>query len=268
MSDQEPSISADEHLLIKAQAACPKHQPNGEPCLPLDLHIHRGELIFLLGEEPEALRAYLRILAAVEPISRGEILLGDAIGDAPFSLPWQQLRQSLGYVDHAIPLLSVLSGLDNLKLAAHYHQQDDEQTIALREQALLGAMQGQMDHSLLPAYMTPLQQRHLSIARALMLCPKALFAHNPFFGLSRPARQRLADFLLQRVPQLFPEISLIISTDDPELVHHYAGQVLFHSRSGWFSFHNWEDFVSSPEDVVRYYIHQQRAQRDIFSEAQ
>ncbi len=230
---------------------------------PLDCVLAKGDCLFMLAEDMELAGSYLRMLAAVVRPEYGEMrFFGQAEAGMDEEV-WQALRRKIGYVDHAIPLLSVLSGIDNVKLPARYHRLGDEEAIGRRARELLEAIDYRADHAVLPAYMSELQRRHLSIVRALMLEPQLLFLNDPFAGLGSTQQRMIAEFLLGQVRQ--GRIGLLLSTDNPQLVHEYAGAVLFCSEQAMLLFDSWQQFHDSTNEQVRDYIGQQRRRCDIFN---
>lgn len=229
-------------ILLETSAAVPD---GDEPLAPLDLSLSAGETLFLLGPDRQQLLYYLRMLAGVDAPLAGGV-------ERRFEESFAGER--LAFVDCAIPLLSILSGRDNLRLPMHYHGQRERAVVDARVDALLGAIDYPADHDALPAYMPLLQQRHLLLARALMVRPELLLVADPFTGLSADERLMIVEFLKQQNGQ---GVTLVVSTDQAELAYRYSDAIVFVGGGHCYCFHDWQAMVEcQAPDVVAYVSHQ------------
>ena len=79
---------------------------------------------------------------------------------------------AIAYLYHNSALLSVLNGIDNVKVPALYHQLASTTQIDKEVHRLVGEFEYGANHLILPAFMSPLQRQHLLIVRAIMLNPR------------------------------------------------------------------------------------------------
>jgi len=218
-------------ILIRAKAAIP-FADNPEDFPPLTYDIYPAQLTCFLGARFSILNRYLRLLAGIEKTYSGEVL--------HFLCPFQSHFPHVAYLNCHSTLLSVLSGIENVKLPALYHQLGTREKVESKAFELLNEMQYGADHSILPAFMSMLQKRHLLIARAIMLEPKVLFIENPFTGLELAEMAILADYLASLVKQ--KNITVITSNAHLDFVEHYAQQIIYVTEQAFHFFTHWHTF--------------------------
>lgn len=221
--------------LICAQAAVPYCED--KPFLPaLTCQINAASLVCFLGQRFRTLNIYLQMLAGlIEPESGAvEHFVEPQVTPAHSHFP------GIAYLDYNSALLSVLNGLENVKLPALYHQLGTRQQIDDQAQALLNELQYDANHKVLPAFMTMLQKRHLLIARALMLKPQVLFIENPFAGLELEEATILGQYLTTLVKN--KNITLVTSNANLDFVEHYGEQIIYATDQDFQFFQQWQDF--------------------------
>ena len=199
----------------------------------LSCTIRTGEINCFLGLHHSMIEPYLYVLAGIEPPASGAIKLMDYQEDPSL------VRQKIGFVLQGGPLLSVINGIENLKLAARYHQLGDEQSLDQKAPELLAEIPHKKDHTALPSYMSKLLHRHIAIARPLMLDPEVLILDNPFEGLSYYDKDVVAKFIVKM--SIKHHIALIISTDDLSFTQQYADQIFYFEKDRAQAFNNWQD---------------------------
>ncbi len=234
-------------ILISASKACPVSQ-NKQPLASLSCDISSGTVIFLVGLQHSITLPYMHMLAGIEIAGSGQVtLLGNNCLDMT-STQKQLLRQQVGFVMQGGPLLSVLNGVENLKLAAHYHQTGDEQFIQQKAELLLADMPEEFDNLLLPTYMTKLQRRLLAIARPLMLNLQILFLDNPFEGLGHHDKVVVSRYISNLAKN--SSITLVINSDDLYFAHSHANQIIFCDYDETIVFNSWQDFYDSKRETI------------------
>lgn len=221
--------------LICAHAAIPCCDSK-QVLLPLTCQISTGSLVCFLGQRFRTLNIYLQMLAGLTEPESGvvEHFVEPQVTPAHSHFP------GIAYLDYNSALLSVLNGLENVKLPALYHQLGTRQQIESQAQALLHELQYDANHKLLPAFMTMLQKRHLLIARALMLKPQVLFIENPFAGLELEEAAILGQYLATLVKN--KNITLVTSNANLDFVEHYAEQIIYATAQDFQFFQQWQDF--------------------------
>ncbi len=219
-------------VLIRAKQALPV-AANQQDFFPLSCDILSNQLICFLGARFSVLNIYLQMLAGIHKPYSGDVSHFVTQCSARFPV--------IAYLNYNSTLLSVLSGLENVKLPALYHQLDSKEQIDLKAVALLEEMNYGADHSLLPAFMSGLQKRHLLIARAIMLEPKILFIENPFAGLELAEATILGDYLATLVKN--KQMTVITSNAHLDFVEHYGQQIIYAAADHFEFFSQWQSFL-------------------------
>jgi branched-chain amino acid transport system ATP-binding protein len=147
----------------------------------IDLTVHQGELVTLLGSNGAGKSTTLRAISALVPAAKGQILWrGGSLAGLPAH---RLLRLGIGHCPEGRRVLSRQSVLANLELGAYQRRDrtgiaaDLERCYSLfprlaeRRQQLAGALSGG-------------EQQMLAIARALMGRPELLMLDEPSLGLA------------------------------------------------------------------------------------
>lgn len=177
---------------------------------------------------------YLKMLASLNPPLSGGI-------DYPKPL-------SIAYVDENIQLISALSGLCNLKLAAEYHQLETVECINERAEQLLVQFDCTHINQKLPAFMTHLEKRLLLIARSLMLNPDILFIENPFQGLGMKESNILGDHLISLVNDA--KIAVVSSFTTLAFIKKAAQNIIFADDKAFYSYNTWDSFKKEHSELL------------------
>jgi ABC-type lipoprotein export system ATPase subunit len=140
------------------------------------------ECVCITGPSGSGKTTMLNLLIGATPATAGKI----SIDDIPLaSMPPEALqlyRSSLGVVFQSNQLLSAATVIENMCMQQEF--QGKERDSAEREaKALLERLDLWNVHSALPAWLSPGQQKLLSIARAFMGSPLILLADEPLSGL-------------------------------------------------------------------------------------
>jgi NitT/TauT family transport system ATP-binding protein len=219
-------------LLIRAKNAIPL-ATDQQDFLPLSYDVLANQLICFLGSRFSVLNIYLQMLAGIHKPYSGDVTHFVAQCSAHFPV--------IAYLNYNSTLLSVLPGVENVKLPALYHQLGSKEQIDLKVTALLAEMDYGADHTLLPAFMSGLQKRHLLIARAIMLDPKIVFIENPFAGLELAEATILGDYLATLVKN--KQMTVITSNAHLDFVEHYAQQIIYAAADKFEFFSQWDSFL-------------------------
>lgn len=146
---------------------------------PLDLAFAGGEIVALVGPSGCGKSTALRLLAGLEPPSRGEVVRVPGRGEtavvfqSPTLMPWASVADNV-----ALPL--ILAGMDR----AEAHVRADA---ALSRVRLRGVDKAK------PAQLSGGMAMRVSLARALVTEPRLLMLDEPFAALDEITRRALAD---------------------------------------------------------------------------
>lgn len=243
-----------EHL-IRCLQAVPCTGDDGYPAPALDCTIAPATLTCLIGPMRRDNSHYMRMLGGVDPACSGQIRFFGEDGAMLSHTQRRLLHRRCGYVSSGAPLLSILNGIDNVKLPALYHRLATPEEVDERAGELLAALDYEADHAVLPAYMTQLQRRHLMLARALILNPEVLFIEAPFYDVDDYSVGLLQEYLLRLVKR---GLAIVISSDHLDYVRRYADQIIFIGRNRTYTLSDWDALLTSSDSEIRHYLDRQR----------
>ncbi|WP_176041629.1 ABC transporter ATP-binding protein [Burkholderia stabilis] len=172
-----------------AQITCKalsKHYDGGPAVLhPLDLEIADGEFIVLLGPSGCGKSTMLRMIAGLEAITGGELVIGDTVVN---DLPSRERNVAMVFQNYALyPHMTVYDniafGLRRLKVPA------DEIDRRVRDVARILSLDALLERR--PRAMSGGQQQRAAIARAMIKTPAVFLFDEPLSNLDAKLRTQL-----------------------------------------------------------------------------
>jgi NitT/TauT family transport system ATP-binding protein len=156
----------------------------------VDLTVKQGEFISLIGPSGCGKTTLLRVIADLEPISAGTVLVN---GVTPHDA---RMARAYGYVFQAPALFPWRTVLGNVMLPLHIQGRDKAtaQRIALEQLERVGLQGFEKKY---PWQLSGGMQQRASIARALAFEPRILMMDEPFGALDEITRDRLNEQLQQ-----------------------------------------------------------------------
>ena len=156
--------------------------PGGAPVPVLhdvDLEVRSGEFVAVTGSSGSGKSTLLNLLGLLEPADAGEVWLGEERVSHLGRRAQARVRgASIGYVFQSFLLLSGLTALDNVVLAARYVGRDRAE--ARREALALLERMGvahRKDHY--PAQLSGGEQQRVAYCRAVLNRPPLVLADEP-----------------------------------------------------------------------------------------
>jgi branched-chain amino acid transport system ATP-binding protein len=146
----------------------------------IDLEIHQGQLVALVGANGAGKTTMLRTLSGVQPASGGRILLrGEDISRAS---PDRRVRGGICQVPEGRQVFGPMTVEDNLRLGAYTRPKGELAADLERMFQLFPVLKEK--RALLAGTLSGGQQQMLAMARALMGHPQLLLLDEPSMGLA------------------------------------------------------------------------------------
>jgi putative ABC transport system ATP-binding protein len=188
----------------------------------VDLEIHRGEFVALMGPSGSGKSTLLHLIAAMDRPTSGDLRV---LGQHPAELAERSLARwrntHVGFVFQAFNLIPVLTALENVELPLKLIRlsRRSRRERAATALALVG-LDDRLDH--MPRQLSGGQEQRVAIARAIVTDPDLILADEPTGNLdANSAREVLG--LLQRLNKEFGK-TIVLVTHDPHAAA-YAGTI-------------------------------------------
>jgi lipoprotein-releasing system ATP-binding protein len=145
----------------------------------IDLEIHQGEVVSIVGSSGAGKTTLLQILGTLDKPDAGEISLG---GINPFSLSAKKLsafrNESIGFIFQFHQLLPEFNAVENIILPALIkgRNMNDAKQEALKLLGMLG-LEARATHR--PSELSGGEQQRIAVARSLINQPKIILADEP-----------------------------------------------------------------------------------------
>ncbi len=197
----------------------------------VDLTVHRGEFVALMGPSGSGKSTLLHLIAGMDRPTGGRLLV---LGEEPATMTERSLARwrnhHLGFVFQSFNLIPVLTALENVELPLKLtslprDRRRENATTALK----LVGLEDRLDH--LPKQLSGGQEQRVAIARAIVTDPDIILADEPTGNLDASSARDVLT-LLQRLNTEFHK-TVIMVTHDPHSAA-AAGRLL-HLDKGKFT---------------------------------
>src|SRR5436309_796116 len=199
----------------------------------IDLTVHRGDVVTLMGPSGSGKSTLLRLIAHLEPLDRGEITVGgeyvgyervDGALRPSRHVARERARARIGMVFQQFNLFEHLTALENIcEAPVRVHREPPE---AARERgAKLLASVGLSHHAdHLPSRLSGGQQQRVAIARALAISPRVMLFDEPTSALD----PELVSEVLSVIRRLAEGgMTMIVVTHELRFAREVADRIVF-----------------------------------------
>jgi len=204
-----------------------KHYPNGYLALDnVTFSIDSGEFIFLTGHSGAGKSTLLKILAAIEPVSDGNIIVAKHNLRSITSRKIPYLRRQIGTIFQTPNLLMDKTVFENVALPlviCGYPQKE----ISSRVRAVLTKVALGNKESRFPYELSGGEQQRIAIARAIINKPTLLLADEPTGNLDPDLAHEIMS-LFEQFNRL--GMTIIIATHDLDLIKKFKSRQLILSE--------------------------------------
>ena len=168
-----------------------------EPVKEVSLSVEQGEFVTLYGPSGSGKSTLLSLVAGLESVSGGQVLLH---GQDLAAMSEDELalfrRQHVGFVFQSFRLIPSLSALENVALPLYpVAMAASEKTERANELLARVGLSERASH--LPAKLSGGEQQRVAIARALVNRPSIIFCDEPTGNLDSQTGQDILELLLE-----------------------------------------------------------------------
>jgi iron(III) transport system ATP-binding protein len=187
------------------------HAFDGNPVVrDFTLSVAAGELVCLLGPSGCGKTTVLRLIAGLEPLQRGRIVVaGQVVGEPGRDLPPE--KRGVGFVFQDVALFPHLDIADNVGFGLRGLRPEEK---ARRVAEMLGRVHLEGFVHAWPHQLSGGQQQRVALARALAPAPRVMLLDEPFSGLDTRLRSAVRDEALHLLKS--GDVTTVVVTHDPE----------------------------------------------------
>jgi putative ABC transport system ATP-binding protein len=192
----------------------------------MSLTILEGESVGILGPSGSGKSTLLMVLAGLEKLDSGEIIIRDTPLHTLSEDKVADFRgRNIGIVFQSFHLIANMTALENVAVPLELANVKDAFDIARRELQSVGLGE-RLSHY--PGQLSGGEQQRVAIARALAPSPKLLIADEPTGNLDTDTGRQIADLLFAKRAER--GTTLLLVTHDAALAARCSRQI--HVRSG------------------------------------
>jgi len=161
------------------------------------LEIEEGQTVAIMGPSGSGKSTLLHVLSCLDSATSGEVYLDGRRVDNLSRRELARLRRSeIGFIFQTFNLVSSLSAIENVMLAAEYagKKRRDAREAARRALAQVGLSERE-DHR--PTELSGGQQQRVATARALVNEPKVIFGDEPTGNLDSASSAEVVEMMLR-----------------------------------------------------------------------
>ncbi|NBO28204.1 MAG: amino acid ABC transporter ATP-binding protein [Synechococcaceae bacterium WB8_1A_041] len=189
-------MNATKQLMIEAKGV-QKWYPNGFHALRgVDLEVHRGEKVVIMGPSGSGKSTFLRTFNALEDYQEGTVVVdGMELNNDLRNI--DAVRKEVGMVFQQFNLFPHLSVLDNLLLAPIWVRKRNRVEVEQQALALLERVGIAEQAHKFPGQLSGGQQQRVAIARALCMEPRLMLFDEPTSSLDPEKVREVLDVMRQ-----------------------------------------------------------------------
>ena len=188
----------------------------------IDLTVHPGEFVFLIGRTGAGKSTLLKSLYGEIPVTEGKVQVGgfELNGLKESKIPY--LRRELGIVFQDFQLLNDRTAIDNLLFVLKATGWKKKEVMIARCEHVLLVVGLENKGYKFPAELSGGEQQRLVIARALLNEPKLVLADEPTGSLD----PTVSDEVMALLQKICSEgTSILMATHDYRLIQKFGGTI-------------------------------------------
>lgn len=188
----------------------------------IDLTVHPGEFVFLIGRTGAGKSTLLKSLYGEIPVTEGKVQVGGFELNGLKESKISYLRRELGIVFQDFQLLNDRSAIDNLLFVLKATGWKKKDVMIARCEQVLQVVGLENKGYKFPAELSGGEQQRLVIARALLNEPKLVLADEPTGSLD----PTVSDEVMALLQKICSEgTSILMATHDYRLIQKFGGTI-------------------------------------------
>lgn len=192
------------------------------------VEIKAGEMVAIMGPSGCGKSTMLHMLGCLDTPDGGEIWLnGRRVDNLGSGATTRVLREEIGFIFQGFNLVSSLSAVDNVALAAQYAGKSRREALRAANTALKRVGLAERSRHR-PTELSGGQQQRVAIARALINNPSVVLGDEPTGNLDSASSAEIIDMM--REINLTTGTTFILVTHDPDVAE--ACDRVIHMRDG------------------------------------
>jgi putative ABC transport system ATP-binding protein len=184
----------------------------------VDIEIHKGEFVALMGPSGSGKSTLLHLIAAMDTPTSGEIsVLGENLRKLSDRRIARWRNENVGFVFQSFNLIPVLTALENVELPLKLTNLKKKERLEHATTALqLVGLGDRLGHY--PRQLSGGQEQRVAIARAIVTDPMLILADEPTGNLDAASASEVLD-LLARLNKEYGK-TIVLVTHDPHAASH------------------------------------------------
>ena len=248
----------NESTTTPAESAESRSTPTGDPLISvrgvdkffgdfqalknIDLDIHRGEVVALIGASGSGKSTLCRCLNRLETITAGEIRIdGELLPEEGKDLT--RLRADVGMVFQSFNLFPHLKAIDNVTLGPRKVRGSSKADADAQAMELLERVGLADKANSLPTALSGGQQQRVAIARALAMKPKAMLFDEPTSALDPEVINEVLDVMTGLAKH---GMTMLVVTHEMGFARHVCDRVVYMDQGEIVEQGDPEEFFTAP----------------------
>ncbi len=209
----------------------------------LDLDLHKGEVVVILGASGCGKSTLLRCVNGLESIQGGTISMKD-VGAFGKDVAWETARQKVGMVFQSYELFAHMNVIDNILLGPVKAQGRDRAEAEAQADKLLKRVGLYERKTAFPRELSGGQKQRIAIVRALCMNPEAILLDEITAALDPEMVREVLDVVLELANE---GMSMLIVTHEMAFAEKVADRIVFMDKGTIIEENTPENFFRQPK---------------------
>lgn len=220
------------------------HKRYGETVVlqSLDLALHKGEVVVILGPSGSGKSTLLRCINGLESKQGGSIVM-EGVGEFGKDVAWETARQKVGMVFQSYELFAHMNVIDNILLGPMKAQGRSRAETEAQADKLLARV-GLLDRkTAFPRELSGGQKQRIAIVRALCMNPEVILLDEITAALDPEMVREVLDVVLELAEE---GMSMLIVTHEMGFAQKVADRIVFMDKGAIIEENTPAAFFSNP----------------------